>query len=302
MITNGIKVRKVDDDDRPWLVNVAKSLFGKQIRKRFLTKKEADAQAHSYAMKLKSKGQTPLEPELHKLVAVYANKLTVGQFATMLEEGVRRYSVAALPMKALVEEYLEHNRRRRARGTISEIHLKTLECLAPKLVEYMGNPLVRDIDEDMIEALVDKRLASTNKKGEKTSPRTVISEVDNLKTILKYAMSKKYITHNPATFVDLPTYKPEVGICKPEDLEKLLEHADHYVQSWIMFGAFGGLRSSEIMLMRWEDVRLDEGQFYIHGTKNGNAERWVKLTPPLMDFCKQLLGSDNPPKGLVMNE
>jgi integrase len=66
-----------------------------------------------------------------------------------------------------------------------------------------------------------------------------------------------------------------------------------------MFGAFGGLRSSEIRRMDWSDVRLDEGQFYIEGTKNSYAERWVKLTPPLMDFCKQLLESDNPPKGLV---
>ena len=38
--------------------------------------------------------------------------------------------------------------------------------------------------------------------------------------------------------------------------------------------------------MKWSDVRLEEGQFYIAGKKNEGAERWIKMTPPLMDFCK----------------
>ena len=98
----------------------------------------------------------------------------------------------------------------------------------------------------------------------------------------------------------MPDYKAEVGICKPEDISNLLSHACHYIQCWIMFGAFGGLRSSEIFRMRWEDVRIEEGQFYIKGSKNEGAERWVKMTPPLMAFCKDTLEADNAPSGLVM--
>ena len=53
MKASGINIKKVDTHpDRPWMVTVAPSVFGKQIRKRFLTKKEADLQAHSYAMKV----------------------------------------------------------------------------------------------------------------------------------------------------------------------------------------------------------------------------------------------------------
>ena len=55
MIPNRIRVFKIDTHpERPWMVTVAPSVFGKQIRKRFLTKKAADLQAHSYAMKVKS--------------------------------------------------------------------------------------------------------------------------------------------------------------------------------------------------------------------------------------------------------
>jgi integrase len=148
--------------------------------------------------------------------------------------------------------------------------------------------------------MVATRLTTTQTNGEPVSKRTVRNEVNQLSAIFNYAIAMEYVTKNPTLHCKLPEYKAEVGICKPEELEKLLEHADHHLQCHLMFGAFGGLRTSEIMRMRWVDVRIDEGQFYIAGTKNENAERWVNLTPPLMDFCKQVLESDAPPHGLVM--
>jgi integrase len=248
-----------------------------------------------------NKERTPLDPELHKLVALYAPKLTIPQIATMLEEGVQRYSVTALPLKDLVEEYIALQTRLFGRGSVGEVHLKQVTYLSRKLIKSLGNPLVRDIDTDMVEEMVDKRLASSNMKGKRTSPRSVRNEVNQLSAIFNYGIGKKYVTDNPTLHVNLPSYKPEVGICKPEDLDNLLSHSCHYIQCWIMFGAFGGLRSSEIYRMSWDDVRLSEGQFYIEGSKNESAERWIKLTPPLMDFCKQVLESDNPPSGLIMS-
>jgi len=284
----------------PWEVYVSKSVFGKKIRKRFENRADAQTQVDLYETKVRNNGRQELDPDLHKLVALYQDKMTVPQFATMLEEGVQRYSVSALPLKDLVEEYLEQQRRLRARKSIGKAHLYTVSCVGPKLVEYLGNPLVRDIDTETIEKLVDRRLATTNDKGKKVSPRTVKNEVNLLSSIFNYAIGKKYVTDNPTLKVVLPSYKAEVGICQPEDLENLLSHACHYIQCWIMFGAFGGLRSSEIFRMKWSDVRLDEGQFYIAGKKNEGAERWIKMTPPLMDFCKAILEGEDAPDGLVM--
>ena len=284
----------------PWEVYVSKSVFGKKIRKRFENRADAQSQVDLYETKVLNNGRQELDPELHKLVALYEGKMTIPQFATMLDEGVQRYSVTALPLNDLVEEYLEQQRRLKARGSLGKAHLYTVSCVGPKLVEYLGNPLVRDIDTETVEKLVDQRLATTNKTGKKVSPRTVQNEVNLLSSIFNYAIGKKYVTDNPTLKVILPSYKAEVGICKPEDLENLLSHSCHYIQCWIMFGAFGGLRSSEIFRMKWSDVRLDEGQFYIEGSKNEGAERWIKMTPPLMDFCKAILEGEDAPDGLVM--
>jgi integrase len=201
----------------------------------------------------------------------------------------------------LVTEYLAQQQMLNERGSCGDQHMRTINCISSKVVEYLGDPLVRDIDLPMLDDMVNMRLKATNKGGKKVSPRTVRNEVNQLSAIFNFAISKKYVSENPTLLVKLPDYKAEVGICKPEDLGKLLDNADHYIQCWVMFGAFGGLRSSEIHRMRWDDVRLEEGQFYIAGSKNEGAERWVKLTPPLMDFCKQVLEFDNPPSGLVMS-
>ena len=56
MKANGINIKKMDSfPDRQWLVSVAPSVFGKQIRKRFKTRRQAELQAHTYAMKTANK-------------------------------------------------------------------------------------------------------------------------------------------------------------------------------------------------------------------------------------------------------
>lgn len=59
----------------------------------------------------------------------------------------------------------------------------------------------------------------------------------------------------------------------------------------LMFGCFAGLRTSEIQRLTWEDVRLDLGQLYVAKGKNKNSERWVTLTPPLLDWCEKRLAA-----------
>ena len=105
---NGITIRKVDGEDRPWLVNVAKTCFGKQIRKRYETKKEADAIAHSYALKMNQKECTPLDPEIHQVAALFQDKLSATQFLDALTEAVHLKGLSLRTLKELGEEFVAH--------------------------------------------------------------------------------------------------------------------------------------------------------------------------------------------------
>lgn len=303
MIKNGITVKKADGGDRPWLVYVPKKCFGSMIRKRFTTKAEADAVAHSYNMKMNQKECTPLDPEIHQVAALFQDKLSATQFMAALTKAEERLKLSRCTFGQLAEEYKEAKKLDFELGTISLVHWENIEFHTRHLIEDFGSHVkgrpVCDVEKSDLEKYVRRQLTTPKKNGKPLSPRSVQGAMETLRAFFNYGIEKGHMDKNPTKGVKLPDYKAPVGICLPDELEKLLDHAGHYLQCHIMFGAFGGLRSSEIARMKWEDVRLDEGQFYIEGTKNSYAERWVKLTPPLMDFCKQLLESDNPPKGLV---
>ena len=65
----GIRLLFEEDKDQPWLVYVNPTVFGKRRRKRFKTKAEANQQVKIYENRVINKERTPLDPELHKLVA-----------------------------------------------------------------------------------------------------------------------------------------------------------------------------------------------------------------------------------------
>ena len=142
MKTNGIRIKKVDTHpDRPWLVSVAPSVFGKQICKRFATQKDAKAQAHSYMMKAASKEREPLDPDIHRVVALFRNKLSATQIMTALTTAVELQGLALFTLEELANEYLEHQGMLQERGSISSGHLKDAKHLAltnNKLTEVTG--------------------------------------------------------------------------------------------------------------------------------------------------------------------
>ena len=193
-VTN-IRIKETDSPDNPWEVYVPKAAFGRLIRKRFATK----AQKIIYENKLLSKRRAPLSPEVHKIVAMYADNLTPFQIQTMLEEGVRRYSVEAKALDELVTEYLEQQAMLLERGTVGQDHMNTVNCISKKLVGYLSDPLVRDIDLTMLDKMVNERLQTVQGNGKKVSPRTVRNEVNQLSAIFNYAIALKYVSDNPGT-------------------------------------------------------------------------------------------------------
>ena len=190
----------------------------------------------------------------------------------------------------MVDEYVSRVTRRYERGHVSKLHQKHSKYIAPRLVEWLGNPKLRDITKKMAEDFIDARIATG------MAPRTVKNYTKVLSAILKQAVDDGMIMVNPVKNVEMPKSDSPVHILTPDELSKLLSLAPQVFKKHdmitprLMFGAFGGLRTSEIERLTWEDVRLDVGQLYVSSGKTKNAERWVVLTPPLLDYCEKMLG------------
>ena len=128
-----------------------------------------------------------------------------------------------------------------------------------------------------------------NEQLERVAPRTVKNYLNMISAVLNHCIREGFTTRNATKLVKLDHKKPEVHILKPKEVQKLLEHSGWLMRAFIMFACFGGARSSGVRRLRWEDVHLDKNQFFIPGTKNVNAERWVTLTPPLRAYCEEML-------------
>jgi hypothetical protein len=154
----------VDGEDRPWLVNVAKTCFGKQIRKRFKTKAQADAQGHAYALKMNQKACTPLDPEIHQVAALFQDKLSAAQFMAALTKAAERSNMSRKSFGQLAEEYKEAKKLDFELGTISQLHWESIEKHTRQLIEDFGNQVagvpVYDLEKSDVEKYVRRQLTT----------------------------------------------------------------------------------------------------------------------------------------------
>jgi len=87
------------------------------------------------------------------------------------------------------------------------------------------------------------------------APRTVLKYRSTLNAILEMALCDEIITKNPLRFVKAPKkiYK-EVEIFNQEEMQILIDKATGQLKNILMFTFFAGLRGSELIALRWNDI------------------------------------------------
>ena len=121
-------------------------------------------------------------------------------------------------------------------------------------------------------------------------PGTFNSLLRRTKALLNWAVRKKYIPRNPASGVALkvcPYQEPAFfNVGKVERIFRIAVkqpyEGDVPMGMFLTLGFYAGLRTSEILRTRWEDVRVEEGLIRIpmpKGITNGGKPRIVELEP-----------------------
>ena len=270
------------------------STTGKRERKRFNLKADATQYAAELNIKIESEAIAPLGSEYHITTAEFQSKLTPEQFREALVQYHEELEAKTMSLGQLIDLYTKDLNRLHKRGECGKTHLDDVVKRLKTFQKWVGDPMLSKITSEWVEDFIDSRLDAN------ASPRTVWNYCAKLSATLNFAVKKGILKKNVVNDVRLPSKKSEVKIMTPEDLQILLEHSTHYPRVYMMFGAFGGLRSSEINVTSWDDIDLEANQVYVPGKKNAHAERWVELTPPLRAYCELMLKSDNPPSGLLM--
>lgn len=137
------------------------------------------------------------------------------------------------------------------------------------------------------------------------APQTAKKYVGIVRGTLEWAEKNELVKKNPAKFVELPPdEESDVGCAiSPDEVHKLLEASKgHPVHIAIFLAAFLGLRRSEIVGLRWENIDLEsrtllvcETTTQIYGppiheakTKSKASRRVLHLSDPVFDFLKDL--------------
>ena len=118
------------------------------------------------------------------------------------------------------------------------------------------------------------------------APATTNRELASISALYRYFIREGLLKTNPARFQS----RRKVGFHLPntipsEDLQAAYEHSTGLVHVWIGLLATTGIRISELLALRWEDIDFKTCALEIKG--KGNKERLVFTTPEYLDLMRQ---------------
>ena len=123
-----------------------------------------------------------------------------------------------------------------------------------------------------------------------------------LVTLFRYARAQGFLAKDRRVEVEdvarANGEKKKVGrieIFSPDEMSRLLDGAGNDVLPYLALGAFAGIRTAEIMRLRWESIRWDQKLIVIEADMaKTSARRLIPLSDNLAAWLKKVVKSSGP--------
>jgi integrase len=276
----------------PWMLSIPANLSSTRKRQQlfFPSKKEAETAAEQFKTRKANYGtfQTPLSLGQHtEAVEAFSlieqAKLPISLVSVVREAIERsRKRMASMSLDELFEQYLDLKQGRSAH------HKKRLRSCRNRFHKAgKGKLLISDLSFEEFKSVLDKM----------PSPFSRNHEAGLVKSILKYAVRKKYLSENPLDpwdFFDAGNGKV-TEVIRADDVEKLLNAAlahDKALLPYLVLGTYCGIRpTDELSEILWSDISFERSNVTVRKevSKTGlrrniplseNALAWLKLCVP----------------------
>jgi len=117
-----------------------------------------------------------------------------------------------------------------------------------------------------------RRKGSTEKK-KSYAPQTVLHYMKFLRHLLNLAIRDGKLERNPFAQVTLPKVSQgRTRFLSPEEEEQLLKTLGAVYAPWARVAILTGMRKSEQLTLRWQDVDLEQGLVTLPSTKSGGVQ------------------------------
>lgn len=216
--------------------------------------------------------------------------------------GVKNVDFAKKKFGAYLDWWIENVQKPNCEGSTVEWQVGIIET---KIKPVLGNIRLDRLSTADIQTFYKNQLEHGNAKtGKGLSLRTVNGYAKILNAALNYAVDNlKCIPENPAESAKLDAPgKREYATLEGEDIFKFIREAkkDRLFALWIFF-LFTGLRKSEALALRWQDVDLNNGVGKIRQTiarygenyafkpsaKNESSIRVFPIPEPLCEILRE---------------
>lgn len=131
---------------------------------------------------------------------------------------------------------------------------------------------------------IDEYITMRAKEGIK--PTTTNRELASISALYRYFIREGLLKNNPARYQS----RRKVGYHLPntipsEDIQKAYSNSVGVVHVWLGLLATTGIRISELLSLKWEDIDFKTCALEING--KGNKERLVYTTPEYLELMRQ---------------
>jgi len=158
------------------------------------------------------------------------------------------------------------------------------------LKKFFGNVLCEKIYRSMIDRYIAERKKDPGRKGKPIQDSTINRELACLKTIFRRAHMDGKIARNPMVgFKLLPEDNVRDRVLTNEEYQKLLFASPAHLRPVIITAWETGMRRSEVLNLKWDQVDLKKSMIQLHGdnTKNGRSRK-VPISPFLMNTLTKI--------------
>jgi integrase len=183
------------------------------------------------------------------------------------------------PVSEAVEEMIAAKRL----GGVSEVYLNDLRYRLGVFGERFRCGLV-SLTPDDVQSFFDSVTLS---------PRSFNNFLSMLRTFFRFAQERKWLSKEANLLESVKRRKDKgtpIEILMPDEMTTLLEHSTPEILPCLALGAFGGLRSEEILRLDWKDVTKRPGFIEVGADKAKTATRrlvpitdnlgfWLALSP-----------------------
>lgn len=126
----------------------------------------------------------------------------------------------------------------------------------------------------------------TIRAQEGIKPATTNRELASISALYRYFIREGLMKTNPCRFQSRRKQADKLPNTIPsEDLRNAYEHSTGLVHVWIGLLATTGIRISELLALRWEDIDFKASSLEIMG--KGRKERIVYTSPEYLELLKQ---------------